>query len=98
MVIINTSATEVSIHAGSPLSRFGAAAPAAAAGAAAAPAGGAAGAGVCARAEQAHSATSEAENMARWPYRYRDLIYPSPLEQDVTVRRVTIVPPSTWAL
>jgi hypothetical protein len=66
MVIIRTSATEVSIHAVSPLSIFGTAATAAAAAGAAA-AGGAAGAGVCAIAESAQQDTINAAHIARRP-------------------------------
>src|SRR5208283_973673 len=79
MVIISTSATEVSIHAVSPVSIFGAAGAAAsagvAAGAAAAEASaGAAGAGACAAAESVSSSVTDMASIRRCKTRFTECI------------------------
>jgi len=73
MVIIRTSAVEVSIHAVSPLLIAEAAA-----GAAAAAGAGVAAGGVCAMADIAHIDRIDAAPVMRCPTRYTDLMFTTP--------------------
>src|SRR5438552_15632958 len=95
MVIISTSAIEVSIHAVSPESSFGAAgAPAGAAAAAA----GAVGAGACATAESVSNSIIDVANISRCKTRYTDFI--SFLQETIGAgaNRLLIHEPDAFAL